>query len=427
MNRQLAQFVNNAHPGMNLAERTQVTFQLEQRRAISNGILETAGTTFLVLTVVKGFGETGPVAKALVATAASVGLLLTPVIVTGVQSLRLPAANAAASMALCGAALFFMMAALPWLPLFTLGSIIAMSCSTGSIPLLTQVFRDNYPDAKRGHYFARSVSFRVLAAGLFSFLAGWILTQTSAAAQNSLGSYRGLLVIFGLAFLGSWHCLRRLPSSPLKGDAGGHPFRALRYARSDRLFRHVLICWMMMGFGNLMMIPIRVDYLANPVYGLEKSEFVIALLTLVITNVFRLLLNPFWGWMFDRINIFLLRAVLNLFFAAGILVFFNSNTMTGMVIGQIFFGIAHAGGDIAWGMWVTKLAPANLVADYMSVHTFITGVRGVLAPLIGFGVLASGLAIGSLSYISAGMIILSAALLIPTIRQTWKQIRLDEN
>ena len=51
----------------------------------------------------------------------------------------------------------------------------------------------------------------------------------------------------------------------------------------------------------------------------------------------------------------------------------------------------------------------------------------MLAPLIGFGVLASGLTIGSLSYISAGMIILSAALLIPTIRQTWKQIRRDEN
>jgi len=423
MNRQPAQFVNNAHPGMNLAERTQVTFQLEQRRSISNGILETAGTTFLVLTVVKGFGDTGPAAKALVAASASVGLLLTPVIVTGVQSLRLPAAAAAARMALCGAALFFLVAAIPWLPLFVAGSIVAMSCSTGSIPLLTQIFRDNYPDTKRGHYFARSVSFRVLAAVVFSFLAGWMLTQTSAAGQTSLGSYRGLLVIFGLAFLGSWHCLRKLPSRPLEGDAGGHPFRALRYARSDRLFRHALMCWMIMGFGNLMMIPIRVDYLANPVYGLEKNEFVIALLTLVIPNVFRLLLNPFWGWMFDRINIFLLRAVLNLFFAAGILVFFNSNTMAWMVTGQICFGIAHAGGDIAWGLWVTKLAPPNRVADYMSVHTFFTGVRGVLAPVIGFSVLASGLAIDSLSSMSAGLIVLSAILLIPAIRCTRKSFR----
>jgi len=45
-------------------------------------------------------------------------------------------------------------------------------------------------------------------------------------------------------------------------------------------------------------------------------------------------------------------------------------------------------------------------------------VRGVLAPIIGFSVLASGLSIDNLSYISAGMIILSAILLIPAIRQT---------
>ena len=155
------------------------------------------------------------VAKALVATAASVGLLLTPVVVTVVQSLRLPAGIAAARMALLGATLFFLMAAVPWLPLFAVGSIVAMSCSTGAIPLLTQVFRDNYPDARRGHYFARAVSFRVLAAGTFSFLAGWVLTQTGGAGQAGLGSYRWLLVIFGLAFLGSWHCLRQLPSRPL--------------------------------------------------------------------------------------------------------------------------------------------------------------------------------------------------------------------
>jgi hypothetical protein len=52
------------------------------------------------------------------------------------------------------------------------------------------------------------------------------------------------------------------------------------------------------------------------------------------------------------------------------------------------------------------------------VHTFFTGVRGVLAPIIGFSVLASGLAIGNLSLISGGMIVLSAVMLIPTIKQT---------
>ena len=83
---------------MDLAERTKVTFKFEQRRAVCNGILETAGTTFLLLTVVKGFGDPGPIAKALVSTAASMGLLLTPVVVSLVQTLKLPAAVAALSL-----------------------------------------------------------------------------------------------------------------------------------------------------------------------------------------------------------------------------------------------------------------------------------------------------------------------------------------
>ena len=403
---------------MNLAERTEVTFRLEKRRAICNGILETAGTTFLLLAVVKGFGDPGVVAKALVSTAASMGLLLTPVVVTIVQALKLPAGAAASRMSIIGAFFFFLIAAIESLPLFLFGSIVAMSCSTGAIPLLTQIFRDNYPENKRGHYFSRTVWFRVVGAGIFSFVAGYFLTKTGADTQEGLGYYRWLLVIFGAAFLASWYFLKHFPSRQLDSSVGSHPFRTLRYAKTDKLFQHALICWMMMGFGNLMMIPIRIEYLTNPIYGLQQSDLIISILTLVIPNLFRLLLNPLWGWLFDRINFFLLRSVLNLFFALGIIIFFSSQSLTGMIIGQIFFGIAHAGGDIAWGMWVTKLAPANRVADYMSVHTFFTGVRGVLAPIIGFSVLASGLSIGNLSYISAGMIILSAILLIPAIRQT---------
>ena len=54
------------------------------------------------------------------------------------------------------------------------------------------------------------------------------------------------------------------------------------------------------------------------------------------------------------------------------------------------------------------------MADYMSVHTFFTGVRGVCAPVIAFG-LANHLPMGTLAVISAGLIIAGSALLIPEI------------
>jgi hypothetical protein len=50
----------------------------------------------------------------------------------------------------------------------------------------------------------------------------------------------------------------------------------------------------------------------------------------------------------------------------------------------------------------------------MSVHTFFTGVRGVIAPLVAFH-LASGLSLGFLAGASTVLILVSALLLVPKI------------
>jgi len=160
--------------------------------------------------------------------------------------------------------------------------------------------------------------------------------------------------------------------------------RALHYAREDRLFRLTLISWMFMGMGNLMMYPLRVEYLANERYGLKLDVTMVALFVGVIPNAARLVCSPVWGWLFDRMNFFTLRAVLNVGFALGILSFFVSDSYAGLALGAVIFGVSNAGGDVAWSLWVTKFAPPERVADYMSVHTFFTGVRGVAAPLIAF-------------------------------------------
>jgi len=175
------------------------------------------------------------------------------------------------------------------------------------------------------------------------------------------------------------------------------------------------MCWMLMGFANLMMLPLRVEFLANPKYGQNVTVDKIALLTGVIPNIARLILSPIWGYLFDHMNFFALRVVLNIGFAIGILTFFGTGTFKGMVLAAVVFGISNAGGDVAWSLWVTKFAPANRVADYMSVHTCLTGMRGVLAPLVAFYVV-SRVSFGVLAAISAGLIICGSLLLVPEIR-----------
>ena len=386
---------------------TELTYRCERWRAISSGILETAGSTFLLLIAVRWF-EAGATAKALVAGGGSFGLAISPVVVSVVAKHGWKTSVAAAHLAVFGAFCFFVMALVPHLPVFVLGSILAMTASSAAIPLLTQIYQENYPAARRGHLFSRAFVIRIGTAALFSEFAG-------QAMSGHIEQFRYLLLVFGAAFALAACALAHCPSQPLTATGGTHPLRSLRFAREDALFRRTLVCWMLMGFANLMMLPMRVEYLANPKYHLGLSVGEVAFLVGVVPNGARLIMSPIWGWLFDRMNFFALRVTLNLGFAIGILAFFTSSDVTGLILGAVVFGISNAGGDVAWSLWVTKFAPPELVADYMSVHTFFTGLRGIVAPLFAFH-LVKVLTVTTLGWTSAALICVASLLLLPEIK-----------
>ena len=389
------------------ANLTRRIYRYELWRALSAGVLETAGSTFLLVIAVRHY-DAGALAKALVAGGGSLGLLLSPLVVSQVTALNWPISRAASRLLALGAAAFFLAALVPRLPVFVIASVLGMAASAAVIPLLTQMYQENYPEQERGRRFSRTVMIRIATAAAFSKLAG-------DALSGHLEDFAWLLVLFGGALAFASFCLSRCPTRPLSRDGGSHPLRAARFVRTDALFRRTLICWMLMGFANLMMQPLRVEYLASPAYHLRAAVGTIALLTGVIPNLARLALSPVWGYLFDRMNFFALRVTLNFGFAIGICAFFMSNTVPGMVAGAIVFGISNAGGDVAWSLWVTKFAPPDRVADYMSVHTALTGVRGVLAPVCAF-YLASRLPLGVLALLSIGLIVAASALLVPEIK-----------
>jgi MFS family permease len=141
----------------------------------------------------------------------------------------------------------------------------------------------------------------------------------------------------------------------------------------------------------------------------------IAVLVGVVPNTMRLILSPVWGRLFDRMDFFALRVALNMGFAVGIVTFFTSDSLPGLLAGAVAFGIANAGGDVVWMLWVTKFAPPDRVAEYMSVHTFFTGLRGIVAPFVAFYVVA-GVSMAALGIVSAGLIVAASAVLAREIR-----------
>ena len=332
---------------------TRVTYRYERWRALSAGILETAGTTFLLLIAVRWF-KADPFSKAIVAGGGALGLVLSPWVVSLVANLGWPTSRATSWMAAIGAGCFVVAAAFPVLPVYVIATVIGMSTSSAAIPLLTQMYQENYPEKERGRRFSRTLMIRIATAAIFSHLAGRAMT-------GRIENFQGLLMVFAAAFAFASFCLARCPTRQLTQMKGTHPFRALQFVRDDPLFRLTLICWMLMGFANLMMLPLRVEYLANPKYKMELAVGEIALLIGVIPNVARLILSPVWGWLFDHLNFFALRVTLNCGFALGILAFFTSHSMNGLIFAAVVFGISNAGGDVAWSLWECCALPKSWV------------------------------------------------------------------
>ena len=387
-----------------------ITLKYELRRAVAAGVFETAGV-FLLLIAIRHF-QTGENIKALVAVGAAGGHLFSPLSVSLATKFRLPAARAAAYLFLASAFLFMISASVPYLAPFVIASLLGMICAAAATPLLTQVYHDNYPAHERGKLFSRAMFLRIATAAGFAFLAGWAL-------DGRLQYFQILMAVFSAAGLYSAWCLLRVPSSPLAPSGSRNPLYALRYIKDDPTFRNALLSWMLMGISNLMMLPLRIEYLGNPKYNITLYDkpltaAMIALLVSVIPNIARLIMSPLWGAFFDRVNFFILRIAINLGFALAILTFFTGNSFVGLIVGAILYGVSNAGGDLAWSLWVTKIAPAHRVAHYMSVHTFLTGVRGVCAPFLAFH-LASQLSLAQMAVFNAMLIGAACLILIPEI------------
>ena len=394
-------------------QRTAITYRYERWRAALAGVLEAGQGTFLLLIAVQWF-EAGAFAKAMIVSGGSIGLILGPLIVAWVEARQWPVAQAAARMMIFGSLCFFAAALSPHLVVYVTGAMLGTLAGAAFIPLITQIYQDNYPKASRGRFYSRTFAVRITVTMAFSWGAGFLLTK-------DLGLFRWLLLLFAIAMLGSAYCLHRIPSRPLVAPMGSrHPLRGLRYVRDDGVFRRTLISWMILGFANLMMLPLRIEFLANPVHGMSLRPDEVAMLTAVIPNAARLVLSPVWGWAFDRMNFFTMRISVNCGLALYILAFFATDSQAGLIIGAVLYGASIAGGDVAWSLWVTKLAPPDRVADYMGVHTLFTGIRGVAAPLVAF-YSAAHLSLGTLAWTNTAMIVIANLVLLPDLfEQRWK-------
>ncbi len=353
------------------------TFAAESVRAVAAGFIETGLATFGILIAVARF-DSAPVVKSILLGSPALGLLASIFLVPLVARVAVRASRAAAGVSLvsCAGFIFAAIGAAHEI-CFTAGMTIGIGVGAMAIPLQTHYLRLNYPTRSRGRLFSISILIRATTAMIVSWLFGVYL-------DGNLDRYPVLLWWFAGASALSAVCHWSVPSAPLKQSGKGSLIENVKQTRSDTVFIKVLIAAMILGIAVLSANALRVDYLVNPVHGLNFDVKTVSLITGIVPSLVRLLSTFFWGWLFDRVDFFRLRVAVNGIFLVGIILYFMTSEVSLILIGSGLFGLARGGGEIMFNLFVTKLAAAGQIAQYMSVHTFLAGLRIVSAPFIGF-------------------------------------------
>lgn len=383
--------------------RQEKTFALDSARGVSDGFVQSVLQTTAMLIAVQAFALADQL-TALIASAPFVGNLLSLFYSAKFSTSRQSKSRLAAAPLFASSAAFL---AAGWLGEgveYALMVTLAIVLFQLRLTFLTSIYHENYPTGRRGVLFSRGLILMTLSSLAASWGYGKIL-------EGELERFRWLMTLTACMALCSGVAVFNMPSSPPEASGASNPFKNLGLIRSQPVFGYILCAWFIFGFANLWVFPLRVVYVAEAERGLGLGPFQSLLLLGVALETGRLLSTPVWAKLFDRVNFIALRISMNGFLGVGLVVFFSSEDPMVIGTGSFLIGVCTGGGSLAWNLWVTKFAPRGETHIYMSVHSFLTGVRGVIGPQI--AVLALGvLSMQQIGWISGALVLVSMLMLV---------------
>jgi len=389
------------------------TYKYDLWRGFFEGVLSPGIQTFALFIAIRYYNA-GEGLKSLIAAAPFIGMILSLPLVHYTAGKGLKKSFCSAVPSALASVCLIIAAWIPSLEFYALMITISYICRSAAIPYLTSIYSDNYPHLKRGASFSKPLLLTVAISSLFG-LAGSLLLEMNIIYFN------WVFTVVGISALAKAWAISLMPSKVIEKTSHNHPFGNFEYVIKDREFGYVLFTWFIMGFANLWVLPLRVDYVASSTYGIEASPLIVALIITIIPETIRFLFIPFWARLFDHMNFIVLRMILNVLFGMGIALFFISKNLLIIGAGSALIGLAFAGGSIAWALWVTKYAPPEKVSAYMSVHVCLTGIRGTIGPMIGYWT-AAQVGATMTGWISCGLMILATIMLLPEIKHGRKKM-----
>lgn len=283
------------------------------------------------------------------------------------------------------------------------------------IPAQNSIYQKNLPAGKRGSIYGYITALGLLVTVVFTFFAGRMLDLHEQSFRIILAVTAGAGFIACLLL-----SLVRQQKVEKQDNCGWQDWRStlhkplsdtLALLKKDKPFASFERSFSVYGMGFIIMQPVLPIFLVDMLKLSYTGNFIAKG---VISQLPMLFLSPYLGKLHDRLHPFrfisLSFGMLALFPA---LIILSNLTLQWLVLSQVIvyiafalFGVAMTGVNLAWNMGSIYFAGNQDASIYQSVHVTMTGIRGIIAPLLGLLLLNT---LGLISVFAAALLFLLSA------------------
>src|SRR5258708_1786879 len=267
-------------------------------------------------------------------------------------------------------------------------------------PLRVDIWRGSYPQRLRARVLGYLRVVQPRAGAIAAPLGGLLIEKFGLAPMLGLGASLGIVGAAGFS---------QVRSQPVATSRPFTPAASLRLLAEHPTYRHLIMGWVVWGFGSFMATPLYALVLVD---RFQASYADIGLLQLV-GAVSGLLAYLILGQTLDRRGN-LIRAATPVgcvLVALVPLVYLLSPNLWFLAVGYVLQSIGNSAIDLGWQLALVSHVPDEHRLRYQAAHTSLTGLRGVAAPFAGSLMLGLGSGVGAVLLLSGALGLYGAVLL----------------
>jgi len=273
------------------------------------------------------------------------------------------------------------------------GSLFSRICWSGILTVRSAVWRANYPRYLRAKITA---SFTLPMAIILS-VTGIFIGFISGYSKSYYHVFYLLLLLTGLCGAYLYQTLKirnaqllatkEVELEQVEGKFSIHTLIGI--LKSNRPFRSYMMAMFIFGSGNLMFIAPLILILNDQFHISQWQQ-------IVITSSLPLAALPvtigLWAKLLNKSHIIQYRAIHSWSFVVALGLFASSSIFDSSWVlwpASFAFGTAVAGAILGWNLGHHDFSSPERASHYMAVHVTLTGVRGLIMPVIGVNIYES--------------------------------------